>query len=137
MRTNKISLTRSIGQRLNKIRKIGGFSRHEMASQLGVTENGYGKNETGLHIPGLKQLQVLSKRFNISMDWFLFEMGAMYLKERAEGKKEAEAESAAAAIERKPEVRELLDYMEREPKLYYEVMLHFQEFKSKGEEKST
>jgi wobble nucleotide-excising tRNase len=44
-------------------------------------------------------------------------------------KLEAALKEKAAGIEKNPEVRELLDSMERVPMLYYEIMLHFRKFK--------
>ncbi|NIM15387.1 MAG: hypothetical protein GTO45_25700 [Candidatus Aminicenantes bacterium] len=42
---------------------------------------------------------------------------------------EKAAQDNAAGLEKKPEVRELLDTMARVPMLFYEIMLHFQKFK--------
>jgi len=49
-------------------------------------------------------------------------------------KQEKAAEESAKAIEMRPEVRELLDYMEQDALFYYRLMLNFQEFRLKKRE---
>ncbi len=49
--------------------------------------------------------------------------------------RERVAQEKAAAIESNPEVRTLLDYMERVPVFYHELMLYFHKYKDDKEEK--
>jgi len=136
-----------------------------MASRLGISRGAYNKNERGINFPCIDTQRRLSEDFDISMDWLLFNKGAMFYKEKDVRERERELEQAveelkrqleeerkkheaeykrleaeckrhekaaqdkAAGLEIKPEVRELLDTMERVPMLFYEIMLHFQKFK--------
>jgi len=49
-------------------------------------------------------------------------------------KQEKAAEERAKAIEMRPEVRDLLDYMEQDAVFYHRLMLNFQEFRLKKKE---
>ncbi len=147
------------GKRLGIIRRQLGISRKDMAGRLGLSWAAYYKNESGETFPRQTTLIRLEKEYDISMDWFMFGKGGMhYSKERARVqalekeseslkknseslKKELEAarekdltkekslELKGFGVERKVEVKELLDHMSRITLLYHEVMVHFQRFK--------
>ncbi|NIM15965.1 MAG: helix-turn-helix domain-containing protein [Candidatus Aminicenantes bacterium] len=143
------SLIQGAGLRLKKVRELLNFPRKEMARRLDVKNVTYYKNENGETFPGLQTLSRLSNEFDISMDWFLFNKGPVYYKEKGseaelekaqeelemerekKGKKGKAVEETAAGteIEMKPEVKALLAHMERIPLLYHEVLVHFQRFK--------
>jgi transcriptional regulator with XRE-family HTH domain len=150
-----------IGARLKKAREGAGYNRKQMAASMGITPSAYSKNEHGLNFPGIASLRRLSEKNDISMDWLLFNKGAMYHKENEKQKKELEKAVEALTkevdrlkheleTERKGqkagvwdkdsrmdmnfEVKELLGYMERVPMLYHEILLHFQKFKVEHKE---
>jgi len=54
-----------------------------MAAHFGITKNGYERNERGETLPGIDTLNRLSKNFDISMDWFLFNKGPMDYKPKS------------------------------------------------------
>ncbi len=145
----------AIGARLKKVREGAGYNQKQMAANVGLTPSAYSKIEHGLHFPGIASLRRLSEKNDISMDWLLFDKGAMYLKENEKQKKELEKAVEALTrevdqlkhdleTERKGqkdshmdmnfEVKELLGYMERVPMLYHEILLHFQKFKVEHKE---
>jgi transcriptional regulator with XRE-family HTH domain len=143
----------AIGARLKEAREGAGYNRKQMAATMGITPSGYNKNEHGLHFPSIASLRRLSEKNDISMDWLLFNKGAMYHKESEKQKKELEKAVAALTkevdqlkhdleTEQKEqkagvwdnEVTELLGYMERVPMLYHEILLHFQKFKMEHKE---
>ena len=132
---------RAIGARLQKLRKAAGNSKEAMAAHLGITGSGYHKNEQGIHFPNMDVLENLSEKDDVSMDWLLLGKGSEHFKEglgrlreleneleTAKGELEA-ARSKPSPVETKPEVKELLDIMERVPLLYHEILAHFQRFK--------
>lgn len=160
MQSNKKVILQAAALRLKNVREQAGFNGREMASRLGLSAPGYNKNEQGSNFPGIDTLQALSEKFNISMDWFLFGKGPMNYKEKGEKEKQLEQrvktlehnlegmveeskkheealQERAGAIEMKPEVREVLDYMASHPVFYHELMLYFHRHKSGGEGKET
>ncbi|MCP5104946.1 MAG: helix-turn-helix transcriptional regulator [bacterium] len=145
MRSKKRAPVKAIGSRLLKVREEAGYSRNQMAARIGITANGLGKNETGLNIPCLESLHYLSETRGISMDWLFFNKGPERFSEKSRREKELELEveklkrkheqrERVSALAVKPEVGELLEYMERSPVLYYEIMLYFQKFKGEDKE---
>jgi transcriptional regulator with XRE-family HTH domain len=156
-------LLQEAGVKLKKLREQLNYSPKEMGARLGVTRTAYWKNENGRAFPGYQSLKRLSDDYDISMDWFIFNKGPKYYKEKerekeleelkkelemekmknaeleAEGEtgadeNETSAEEKAAGMEMNPEVKELLAHMERIPVLYHEVMLHFHKFKIESKE---
>lgn len=150
----KIDGNYSTGLRLKKVREFFRLTPREMAVQLKSSTSAYYKNESGVTIPRPNILLQLYKNFGISMDWFLFGTGPMMLndeghqtreralkKELLDLKKEVEEQKKKNrqlakkidkkqdCIETRPEVRELLDFMGKEPLLYHEILVHFQRFK--------
>jgi len=136
---NRKTILQEIAARLKNLREQLKYSRGEMAAHFGITKNGYERNERGETLPGIDTLNRLSKNFDISMDWFLFNKGPMYYKEK-EHKEEKPAEKNAsetllALQEVVPDVKELLDYMGLDPLLRYEVLVHFYKYKREQENK--
>ncbi|NIM16550.1 MAG: helix-turn-helix domain-containing protein [Candidatus Aminicenantes bacterium] len=165
MDSRKKEILKAVAIRLKKVREQLGYSPKEMAFRLKITPGAYNKNEKGTNFPWLDTQRRLLEDFDISMDWFLFNKGTMFFKEKDVREREKELEQAVeelkrqleeehkeheadrkkleeeckklekavqeneASIEKNPEVRELLDHMERVPMLYHEIMLHFQKFK--------
>ena len=145
MRSKKKAPVKAIGARLQKVREEAGYSRNQMAARIGITANGYGKNETGLNIPCLESLHYLSETSGISMDWLFFNKGPVRFSEKSRREKELELEVAelkrkheqherVSALAVKPEVGALLEHMERSPVLYHEILLYFQKFKGEDKE---
>jgi hypothetical protein len=76
----------------------------------------------------------LRKGFGVSMDWFIFNEGPMFFKEKSiepELSKSEEPNTLLDAVT--PDVRELLEYMDGDSRLRYEVMLFFYKYKEKKE----
>jgi transcriptional regulator with XRE-family HTH domain len=142
-----------VGRRLRKFREHLNFSGPKMAATVGIQNAGYNKNEKGDNFLGLQTLYVLHKKFKLSMDWLLFNTGAMFAgdqtaqieeeRQRIETKeKELEAqleqvkewkESFAGFQDAAPEIGELLDTMAKDPQLRHEVLVHLYKYKKKGE----
>ncbi len=119
-----------------------------VAEHLGITANGYCKNESGECFPNTKSLFRLSSQYDVSMDWLFFNKGPIYHKEikRLEDLERAEAErleqqladcnaqlqdleqETAVLGQAAPEVKEMVTYMEQNPILYHELMLYFHRF---------
>jgi transcriptional regulator with XRE-family HTH domain len=132
---------RKIGLRIQKVRGHLGYTQVEMASKLGVTANAFRKNEDGYSVPGYHSLQKLAMDFDISLDWLYFNKGAMIYNEKQE--KPAPPEKPAVEITREPEprmspqVKEMVEQMEKEPQLYHEILAFYHRFQSQQLEKST
>ncbi|MCP5052154.1 MAG: helix-turn-helix domain-containing protein [bacterium] len=167
MEFNKRDKMRSIGLKLKRVREQFGHPRRKMAAHLGMSDNGYGKNEFGVTSPGLRTLYLLKTDFDISMNWLFFDDGPMHnedkkrvaqlekeneeLKARlaeALGGNEAEGEGyrlqettnqtlAPGQPGLRPDVKGLVEEMKRNPLLYYEVMAFYHRFKEDRPTKST
>jgi transcriptional regulator with XRE-family HTH domain len=155
----RLEILKPVGARLKKLRKHLNFDMKQMASRLGIVTNTYYKNENGLNLPSLIILKRLVDDFDLSMDWLLFGRGPMFFKEKAQKemelehamkelntqmdrerknheveckKKEEELKNQrqkAAFIESRPDMKELLEYMEQDAIFYHKLMIYFQEYK--------
>jgi transcriptional regulator with XRE-family HTH domain len=140
------SLLAQIGGRMKKLREQFNLSQGVMARKFNLSNSGYFKNETGNTFPGVRTLYRLSTEHDISMDWLLFGKGPQYYKGKEREveleqvveqlKKELvkKEEAKNAAIDMKPEIRELLEYMARIPLLYHELLVHFENFRVEKKE---
>jgi hypothetical protein len=69
------------------------------------------------------------------MDWLLFGKGPRDYKDKEkEVELEKKEEEKNAAVDMKPEIRELLEYMARIPLLYHEILVHFENFRVEKKE---
>ena len=119
---------REIGDRLKKLRESLNYSRNRMAALLGITPNGYGKNESGISFPSIPTLKRLSKDLNISMDWLIFNRGPVHFQEIPPAVN-TEEEKKPDLVEIIPDIKELLDYMEQNQQFRYEVLAFFYRYK--------
>jgi len=151
MEMNRKRILQEAGDKLTQLRKKFNYSRDQMAGHFGVSRGGYYKNEAGFSLPALPTLYRMAMENNISMDWFLFSRGPMYydekektreieeLKKQLELEKEKQLEkepgnekekkTPRAAVDMKPEIKELVEHMEAVPLLYHEILAYFQRFK--------
>ena len=149
MEMNRKRILQEAGDKLTQLRKKFNYSRDQMAGHFGVSRNAYYKNEVGMALPALPTLYRLAMENNLSMDWFLFSRGPMYYDEKEktgeieELKKQLEIEQTKqlekeagnekktlrAAVDMKPEMKELVEHMEAVPLLYHEILAFFQRFK--------
>jgi len=118
--------TQGIGGRLRTVRKHLNYTRQQMARVLGVHQSGYYKNEAGETYPRPETLLKLQRDYGISMDWLLSNKGPMFYKEKAR-----EKEKTSGLEERVPEVRELVDHMDRDPQLKHEILAFFFKYRNK------
>jgi transcriptional regulator with XRE-family HTH domain len=148
MKFRQRDFIKEAGLRLRKLREQLGYTRREMSERLGVSINGYRKNEYGECFPNAKTLYRLSNEHDISMDWFFFNKGPMYHKdlqrlrdlEKIEPEKLAqqladckarleELEEEIAPIRQAgPEIQDMVNHMAQNPILYHELLLHFHQF---------
>ncbi len=128
------AMLQEVALKLRKLRKLLGYSKIQMAARVGVTPSGYYRNEAGETFPNFKTLRMLCNEHDISMDWFIFNKGPMYFKEKIEpGGTEKEPEVIIKTVEVPKElpkdIQELIDHMEGIPLLHHEVLAYLQRFK--------
>lgn len=71
---DKNKLLKEIGERIRKFRIIKGLSQENLASDLGISTNAYGKYERGQTDINITRLAEICKIFNISLvDFFSFD----------------------------------------------------------------
>ncbi len=71
----------------------------------------------------------MEKEYDLSMDWFLFGKGVMHYKKERQRVAPLEKE-----LEVKQELRQLVEYMDRDRLLYHEVMAYFERSKRANRE---
>lgn len=141
------------GERIKKVRQMLGYSKKQMAGYLELSLSAYYKNEASEAFPRIETLYRLAKDHDISLDWFMLGKGTMLCKDKpgleemenkieelkkelAMKRKQDKEDTGEKAIEIKvkPEVRELVQHMQRIPWLYHEVLAFFHEFKIEHKE---
>jgi transcriptional regulator with XRE-family HTH domain len=127
---DKNSLLRDIGRRLKSVRASLKYSRNEMGAQFGISMTGYTKNENGLTVPGIGALYKLGTRFNISLDWLICGKGTMISKNQNTLAEKLGVKEPLLL----EDVKELLQHMERIPRLRYEILGQFHKFKEENKE---
>ena len=152
---SEIMVFKGSGARLKRLREELGLSRQDMGHRLGLSLPAYYKNEGGETFPGTSTLKLLEKELDVSMDWLMFGKGPMHYngekqrvaalekelealkKERELEREKVRANETAMAeklngkliVENKPGLKDLFEWMDREPLLYHEVMVFFHKFK--------
>lgn len=150
-------IIQQVAVKLRKIRRQAGLDKKEMASRLGITPGAYHKNEYGDTLPSLSSMKYLVDNYNISMDWLLFNKGPMHYEEKSKKEMELEQEverltaeldqeckkreeelkkyqEKTAFLKTKPEMQDLLEYIEKVPIFYHKLMIFFQEYKTEHSE---
>ncbi len=131
MKVQTGSFLATVGQRLMLIRQEHRFTRHEMASKLGLNYATYYKNETGFFLPCLDTLSRLHKELDISLDWVLFGSQPMHNKEK---QPIIAPDTITRRLENKaPDVKGLLNDMDQDPMLLHEIMLYYYKYKKNQE----
>ena len=69
---------KGIASRITAIRREQQLTRPQMAEALNMSYNAYTKYERALNFPSLKSQAILSKKFDISLDWLLLNKGFMH-----------------------------------------------------------
>ncbi|MCP5106409.1 MAG: helix-turn-helix transcriptional regulator [bacterium] len=119
-------IAHNVGARMRRIRKMLNHTRPDMAVELGINRSSYYKNETGESFPGTNTLYWLQRKYDISMDWLIFNKGPMYFKEKS-----APAAKKPGLDEQSPEVGQLLENMEQDPRLKHEILAYFFKYQKK------
>jgi transcriptional regulator with XRE-family HTH domain len=130
-----------IAPRLRLLRSKLGYTQDAMAGRVGVSPGGYKKYEVGQRLLSLSVQYRMVKEFNVSLDWLLLGKGPMYSSDkqpnqdleqevqRLNGKLlEMERQAQESREAYKKEMWELMDAMNRDEVLYYEIMAHFKRY---------
>jgi hypothetical protein len=92
----------------------------------GVT---YVNNENGRTIPNFFTLYNMGYQFDVSLDWFVFNEEPVYRTEKTVEKKMQEVSPLSQLQALLPDIKELLDHMDKIPLLRYEILVQFFKFK--------
>jgi transcriptional regulator with XRE-family HTH domain len=111
------------------VREQLNYSIQDMARRLGLSHSGYFKNESGITFPKLNTLARLHEEYDISMDWLIFNQEPMHNKDRQP--EQGEEKETLDRGDVSSDVRELLEYMDQDPLLRYEVLVYFYKYKRK------
>ncbi len=118
----------NVGNRLLKLRGQLALSPGEMAARLGVSRSSYYKNENGETLPGMISIFRLHKDLKLSIDWFLFGIGGMYLPDEQQIQEREQAKTPST-VKFDPELSELIAHLEKDPLLRHEIMVYFYKYK--------
>ena len=121
------------GRRLKQLRNHFKYSLDEMARKLELSKSGYFKNEGGFTFPGLKTLDRLQREYDISMDWLIFNKGPINYTKKPSVQSLEEERGLSALRNVSQEVLGLVEYMEQDPLLRAEMLVHFYRYKEKRE----
>lgn len=127
---NRSKLVEQIGERLRGLRKQIDFSTNEMARRVGLSRSGYYKQESGRSLPRLETLNTLQQEYDISMDWLFFNKGPVRFREKSVTKDEPKGIDPENLS---PHVLELIEYMEKDPRLQHEILVQFFKYKEQKE----
>lgn len=127
-------LLKDIAGRLIDIRKHFNQSIPEMAKILEMDASTYRKHEYGISWARIETLSLLQKKFDISMDWLLFNKGAMFFKSKSEEIKKIDQEKKKIEEFEKSfptmnELKLLFDDMKEDPVLQHNLMLKYYDYK--------
>jgi transcriptional regulator with XRE-family HTH domain len=134
MANREKELRQEISTRFRRMRKALGRTQDHIADRLGVIRQTYSRYETGKLVPGISTMELLAKRFNISLDWLLVNRGPVFYQEKTKAPPPGPQPKAAPPTEIPKEEQELLDHMARIPMLRHKMLLFFQEFKLEHKE---
>jgi transcriptional regulator with XRE-family HTH domain len=126
MKNIRRNVLRGGGKRLKEIRQLLKLTPLEMAKKLGITVACYYKNENGVTFPRMATLKMFQKDLDISMDWMLFEKGPMYYREKC---KTVTDENKLPGVVEMPEVKELLECMDKDARFRHKVLIYLYDYK--------
>ncbi len=129
MRDYRDFVLAGVGKRLREVRDHFKLSQKEIAKKLEISTDSYLRNERDLNHPGYKTLSLLSKEFNVSMDWILLGHGEMFRFDKTEVDRMRQFLAGLP-----PELNRLVKAMSQVPLLYHEQMTHFYRFMQENKE---
>lgn len=135
---SKKTLMKEIGSRFERVRGEKDYSRAVMAAHLNLTPGGYAKYERGDGFPSVLSLAILLEKFDLSLDWLVFNKGPMHfseIEEALEKVKQYEEEKAARPPE-DSELNELLAHIKEDPRLRHELFSFFYNYIEKKQKES-
>jgi transcriptional regulator with XRE-family HTH domain len=132
---DKKKLLKKIGSKLLRIREPYHFSNREMAERLGVDRSSYCRYENGESPPNITVLYRLGKEHGISLDWLILDRGPRRYEEKGKEDRGGAVEVNANVMEiSNADVREMVRQLEQDPRLRYEILLHYFNQKEKRTE---
>lgn len=128
MSNQEKEIREAISKRFTQMRLALGLNHQQLADGLYIARTTYTRYESGTFIPSIHTLNLLSSRFNVSLDWLLTGKGSMFLPKNDK--------PAPPPIEISEEEKEMLETMKTTPILRYKILLFFQEQKSQFKDQS-
>jgi transcriptional regulator with XRE-family HTH domain len=138
----KKDLQKKMGQNLEEIRRALNLNSRQMSDILKVTRSTYRRNEEGDTFPGIWSVYILAVNRKISLDWLFCNRGEKFYKDSPTGGTTAGTESGEKGKgklgqtvftgELGKEVNELIEHMDKDPQLRYEVLALFHKFKKES-----
>jgi len=122
MKLRSKNFINEVGNRLELARKSYGYGRSETAQRLGIARSNLYRSEIGFSLPRMETLLRLHEVFDISLDWLLFGIGPMHLKEKQA--ELADEKQTKALVNETPDVKELLTAIEQDPLLPFFIIDH-------------
>jgi len=126
---NFIEIKKSFSEKLISIKKASSMNAKEMAGILGIKRESYERYEKSSFAPRMHTLYTLGKRFRVSLNWLILDEGPMFLSSEAEVKKNLVLSDTAQNVQMSSDIKELVESMEKNPLLRYEILAQFHRFK--------
>ncbi len=122
----KQELKKEVGKRLRQFREKAGFTQRRMSQHFDIGHANYSRIERGEIFPGLYVLNVLNRKFNLSLHWVVCGEGDMLIPD--------DEKNECINIENySNDVKDLLLHMEKVPMIKHAVLSFFMEYKMKNE----
>ncbi len=124
----KVNTKKAIGERMRILRKHLKLNQGEMASFLEIGRADLSSTERGRIYPTVFVLYLLKQKFNISLNWLLFNDGEMYYTAPVRRRENSGLNPL------NEEMRDLLFHIEKIPLIRHAVLSFFFEYKARNQE---
>lgn len=147
---NRKNTDNKTGKKIEKIRLSLDYSTSQMAKKINLHNVTYNRIEKGKSIPSFNTLRHLGNNLDVSLDWLICDKGEMFFPEKNDPTKtpqpqqttqDTTQETGGERINynnipepQREDVKELLEHMENNPRLRYEILAQFYRFKEEKKE---
>lgn len=123
----KEELRKEIGQRLRQFREKLGTTQRQMATNFGIGHANYSRIERGEIFPGILVLDILKKKFDLSLHWLICDQGDMLTTP-------ADEENRIDIGSYSQDIKELIHYITDVPMVKHAILGFFMEYKVRNED---
>ncbi len=126
------NVTAGFYARMKRVRQKTGLSQKEMASELHIKHHCYAKYEQGLNLPSYKVLHRITQKYDVTLDWLVFNRGPEnYSTSRnTAAEKERLQKQVKEQQQAIGDLDELIAFMDENPMFKHKVLGYFYRYKA-------